>query len=103
MLPAFFGLKSFLGFHINLEHGLHEGHTLIAPKLLVGLLGLGGLTCGCTKSLTILVIAAAVTSIMPLVVAAVGFAMLAKLLLCAFLGTQSLKPPDAFFLGLLSA
>jgi hypothetical protein len=34
-----------LAFCISLEHGLHEGHALIAPRLLVGLLGLRGLTC----------------------------------------------------------
>ncbi len=80
MLLVLFGLTSFLCFCISLKHGLHEGHTLIAPKLLVGLLGLRRLTCGCTKGLTILVIAAAVTSIVHLVGATMGFAMLAKLL-----------------------
>jgi hypothetical protein len=42
-LLMFLGLTSFLGFCISLKHGLHEGHTLIALKLFVGLLGLGGL------------------------------------------------------------
>ncbi len=52
--------RFFLAFYISLEHGLHEGHALIAPRLLVGLLGLRGLTCCCLKGLTIAVIATAV-------------------------------------------
>ncbi len=43
---TFLRLTSFLlAFHISLEHGLHEDHALIAPRLLVGLLGLRGLIC----------------------------------------------------------
>jgi hypothetical protein len=45
-------LAAFLPFCISLEHGLHEGHALITPRLLVGLLGLRGLTCCCLKGLT---------------------------------------------------
>ncbi len=52
-----------LAFHISLEHGLHEGYALIAPRLLVGLLGLRGLTCCCLKGLTIAVIAMAVQGV----------------------------------------
>jgi hypothetical protein len=45
----FLRLTSFLlAFYISLEHGLHEGHALIAPRLLVGLLGLRGLMVWCT-------------------------------------------------------
>jgi hypothetical protein len=44
-----------LAFHISLKHGLHEGHALIVPKLLVGLLGFRGLTCCCLEGLTIAV------------------------------------------------
>ena len=46
-LLTFFRLTSFLHLYIGLEHGLHKGHTLIAPKLHVRLLGLRGLTCCC--------------------------------------------------------
>jgi hypothetical protein len=87
IFPMFCRLTSFLGSCISFKHGLHKGHTLIAPKLLVGLHGLGGLTCGRPMGLTIFVIAMAVTSIARLVGAAVGFSMLAKLLTAAFLGT----------------
>jgi hypothetical protein len=59
-LLTFLGLTSFLSLYIGLKHGLHEGHTLIVPKLLVGLLGLRGLTCCCLEGLTIAVIATAV-------------------------------------------
>jgi hypothetical protein len=52
-----------LAFHISLKHGLHEGHALIAPRLLVGLLGLRGLTYCCLKGLTIAVIATAVQGV----------------------------------------
>jgi hypothetical protein len=57
----FLRLTSFLlAFHTSLKHGLHEGHALITPRLLVGLLGLRGLTCCCLEGLTIAVIATAV-------------------------------------------
>jgi hypothetical protein len=52
---TFLRLTGFLlAFHISLEHGLHEGHALIAPRLLVGLLGLRGLTCCCLEGLPLL-------------------------------------------------
>ncbi len=58
---TFLRLTGFLlAFHISLEHGLHEGLALIPPRLLVGLLGLRGLTCCCHEGLTIAVIAMAV-------------------------------------------
>jgi hypothetical protein len=43
MLLWFLGLTSFLGFSINLEHDLHEGHLLFFPKLYVELLSIQGL------------------------------------------------------------
>jgi hypothetical protein len=49
-----------LDFCISLKHGLHEGHAHIAPRLLVGLLGLKGLTCYYLERLTIAVIATSV-------------------------------------------
>ncbi len=57
--------------------GLHEGHALIAPRLLVGLLGLRGLTCCCLEGLTIAVIAMAVQGVVSLEGTVVGFAMMA--------------------------
>jgi hypothetical protein len=69
-----------LAIGINLKHVLHEGHALIAPRLLVGLLGLRGLTCCCLKGLTIAVIALVVQGVVGLVGTAVGLATLAKLL-----------------------
>ncbi len=85
MLLAFLGLTSLLGFFISIKNGLYEGHTLIAPNFLVGLLGIRGLTCDCAKGLTILVLAMAVTSVMRLVGAPMGFAMLTKLLTACLL------------------
>jgi hypothetical protein len=70
----------FLAFCISLKHGLHEGLALIAPRLLVGLLGLRGLTCCRLEGLTIAVIATAVQSVMGLVETALGLATLAILL-----------------------
>jgi hypothetical protein len=82
----FLRLTSFLlAFHISLEHGLHEGHALIAPRLFVGLLGLRGLTCCCLKGFTIAVIAMAVQGVEGLEGTAVGLAMLAKLLTATLL------------------
>ncbi len=76
---TFLGLTGFLlAFYISLEHGLHEDHTLIAPRLLVGLLGLRWLTCCCLKELTIAVIAMAVQGVVGLEGTAVGFAVLAE-------------------------
>jgi hypothetical protein len=57
------GLTIFLSLYIGLEHGLREGHTLVAPKLLVGFLGLRGLTCCCCKGLSTAVIATAVQGV----------------------------------------
>jgi hypothetical protein len=74
-----------LAFHISLKHVLHKSHALIAPKLLVGLLGLRGLTCCCFKGLTIADIATAVQGVVGLVETAVGIATLAKLLTATLL------------------
>jgi hypothetical protein len=74
-----------LAFCISLEHGLHKGHALIAPRLLVGLLGLRGLTCCYLKGLTIAVIATAVQGVVGLEGTTVGFAMLAELLTATLL------------------
>jgi hypothetical protein len=91
----------FLVFHISLRHGLHEGHVLIAPGLLVGLLGLRWLTCCCLEGLTIAVIATAVQGAVGLEGTAVGFAKLAELSLRPFLGTRPVGPPsDALRFGL---
>jgi hypothetical protein len=49
-----------MAFNISLKHGLHEGHILVAPKLLVGLLGLSGLTCRRLEGLAVAVIATTV-------------------------------------------
>jgi hypothetical protein len=83
MLLRFAGFL--LAFRISLEHGLHEGHALIALKLLVGLLGLRGLTFYCLEGLTIAVIATAVQGVVSLEGTAVGFAMLAELLTATLL------------------
>ncbi len=82
-----------LAFHISLEHGLHEGHALIAPKLLVGLLGLRGLTCCRLEGLTIAAIVLAVQGVVGVVGTTVGFATLAKLLTATLLrGSTSWAP-----------
>jgi hypothetical protein len=61
-------LTGFLtGFCISLEYVLHKNHALIAPKLLVGLLGLRGLTCCCLEGLTIAVITMGVQGVVGLV------------------------------------
>jgi hypothetical protein len=61
LLLALLRLTGFLiGFCISLDYMLHEGHALIVPKLLVGLLGLRRLTHCCLEGLTIAVIAMAV-------------------------------------------
>jgi hypothetical protein len=91
-------------FCISLDHGLHEGHALISPRLLEGLLGLKGLTCCCLKGLTIAVIALAVQGVVGLVGTTVGLATLAKLLTATLLrGSTSRAPPDTLRFGLLLA
>ncbi len=86
MFLMFLRLTGFLlAFHLRLKHGLHEGHALIAPRLLVGLLGLRGLTCCCYEGLTIAVIVTAVQGVAGLEGTAVCFATLAELLTATFL------------------
>jgi hypothetical protein len=81
LLALFAGLLLFLKpFLKGLKHDCHIRHLLIAPILLVGLLCIGGLTCGCAKGLTILVILATLIGIVHLVGAAMSLAVLAKLL-----------------------
>jgi hypothetical protein len=63
-----------LAFYISLKHGLHEGHALIAPRLLVGLLRLRGLTCCYLEGLTVAVVATAVQGVVGLEGTAVDFA-----------------------------
>jgi hypothetical protein len=94
MFLTFLRLTGFLlAFHISLEHGLHEGHAFIAPRLLVGLLGLRGLTCCCREGLTIAVIATAVQGVMGLEGTAVGLAMLVKLLTATLLRDSTSRAP----------
>jgi hypothetical protein len=83
----------FLAFLISLEHGLHEGHALIAPRLLVGLLGLRGLTCCCLEGLTIAVIATAVQGVVGREGTVVGLTTLAKLLTATLLRDSTSRAP----------
>jgi hypothetical protein len=88
-------LTSFLlALCISLKHVLHKSHALIAPKFLVGLLGLSSLTCCCLEELTIAVIVTAIQGVVGLVGTAMGLAMLAKLLtvtLLRDLASQALR------------
>jgi hypothetical protein len=92
---TFLRLTGFLlAFHISLKHGLHEGHdALIAPRLLVGLLGLRGLPCCFFEWLTIAVIATGIQGVVGLVVTAVGFARLAELLTATRLRDLTSRAP----------
>jgi hypothetical protein len=94
MFLTFLRLTGFLlAFHISLEHGLHEGHALITPRLLVGLLGLRGLTCCCLEGLTIAVIAMAVQGVVGHEQTAMGLATLAKLLTATLLRDSTSRAP----------
>ncbi len=94
MLLALLRLTGFLlAFHISLKHGLHKGHALIAPNLLVGLLGLRGLTCCCLQRLTIAVIATSVQGVVGLVRTAVGLATLAEPLTATLLRDLTSRAP----------
>jgi hypothetical protein len=83
-----------LAFCISLEHGLHEGHAHIAPKLLLGLLGL----CCCLEGLTIAGIAMAVQGVVGLVGTPVGLATMAKLLTVTLLRDSSSWAPGPLLL-----
>ncbi len=85
----------FLAFHISLEHGLHEGHVLVAPRLLVGLLGLRGLTCWFLEGLAIAVIVTAVQGVVPRERSTWALHRWQNFSLQPFLGTQPVGPPDA--------
>jgi hypothetical protein len=82
-----------LAFHVSLEHGLHEGHALITPRLLAGLLGLRGLTCCCLEGFTIAVIAMAVQGVVGREGTAMGLATLAKLLTVILLRDLTSQAP----------
>ncbi len=95
----FLRLTSFLlAFHISFKHGLHEGHALITPRLLVGLLGLRGLTCCCLEGLTVAVIATAVQGVVGCEETAMGLAMLAKLLTATLLRDSTSRAPRCLVL-----
>jgi hypothetical protein len=89
-----------LAFYISLKHGLRKSHALITPKLLVGLLGLRGLTCCYLEGLTIAVIATAVQGVVGLVGTAVCFAMLAKLLGATLLRDLTSRAPRSLALSI---
>jgi hypothetical protein len=72
---------------------MHEGHALIAPRLLVGLLGLRGLTCCCLEGLTNAVIVMAVQGVVGLKGTAMGFAMLEELLTATLLRDLTSRAP----------
>jgi hypothetical protein len=94
MFLTFLRLTGFLlDFYISLKHGLHEGHALIAPRLLVGLLGLRGLTCCCLKGLTIAVIVTAVQGFVGREGSAMGLAPLVKLLTATLLRDLTSRAP----------
>ncbi len=77
---------------------MHEGHDLIAPRLLVGLFGLEGLTCCCLEGLTIAVIATAVQGVVGCEGSAMGLASLAKLLTATLLRDSTSRAPRCFAL-----
>ncbi len=83
---------------MSLKHGLHEGHAPIAPRLLVGLLGLRGLTCCCLMGLTIAVIATAVQGVVRCEGSAMGLAPLAKLLTATLLRDSTSQAPKCLAL-----
>jgi hypothetical protein len=87
-----------LAFCISLKHGLHEGHILITPRLLLGLLGLRGLTCCSLEGLAIAVIAMAVQGVVHRERTTMGLALLAKLLTATFLRDSTSRPPRRFVL-----
>jgi hypothetical protein len=94
VLLTLFRLTGFLlAFCICLEFGLHEGHALIAPRLLEGLLGLRELTCCCLEGLTIAAISTAVQGVVGLVGTAAGLATLAKLFTVTLLRDLTSRAP----------
>ncbi len=75
------------------------GQLLVAPKFLVGLTCVGGLTWGCTEGLAILVVLATVAGVVRQVRAAVSLASLAKLLGANLLRDSLRRAPRRTFLG----
>ncbi len=75
-----------------------NSHILVAPRILVGLLGLRGLTCCSLKGLAIAVIATAVQDVMRRGRTAMGLALLAKLLTATPLRDSTSRPPGRFAL-----
>jgi hypothetical protein len=101
VLPALLRLTGFMiGFYIGLKHGLHKSHALITPILLVGFLGLSGLTCCSLEWLTISVIAMAVQGFVGGVRTAVGFSTVANLLTATLLGDSTSRPPRRLPFGI---
>ncbi len=99
MFLTFLRLTGFLlAFCISLEHGLHEGHILIAPRFLVGLLGLRGLTCCSLKGLAIAVIAMAVQGVVHRERSTMGLALLAELLTATCLRDSTSRAPGCLAL-----
>ncbi len=82
-----------MGHKTTSDDGLHEGHAFIAPRLLVGLLGLRGLTCCCLEGLTIAVIAMAVQGVVGCEATAVDFATLAEPLTATLLRDSTSRAP----------
>ncbi len=94
MFVTFFRLTGFLlAFYISLEHGMHKCHALIAPRLLVGLLRLRGLTCCCLEGLIDAVIATAVQGVVRCEGSTMDLALLAKLLSVTFLRDSTSQAP----------
>ncbi len=85
-----------LAFCISLKHGLKEGLILIAPRLLVGLLGLRGLTCCSLKGLAVAVIAMTVQGVMRCERIAMGLALLAKFRHATLLRDSTSWSPGCF-------
>ncbi len=75
-----------------------KGHALIAPRLLVGLLGLRGFICCCLEGLTIAVIAMAVQGVVGCEGTTVGLATLAKLFTATLLRDSTSWAPRHFAL-----
>ncbi len=98
-LLALLRLTGFLlAFYISLKYDMHEGHVLIAPRLLEGLLGLRGLTFSCLEGLTITVIAMAVQGVVGLVGTSMGLATLVKLVTATLLRDSASRAPRRFAL-----
>jgi hypothetical protein len=87
-----------LAFCISLKQGLEKGHILVAPRLLVGLLGLRGHTCCSLKELAVAVIATTAQGVMCCERTAMGLELLAKLLTATLLRDSTSRSPGRFAL-----